>query len=197
MEDLKITIQGREIYDETKNLFYTIESKRLVLRHSLKSLTAWESIHKVSFLEKFGTDEISDKAMIDYIALMVIEPINFWDYYEEHPEVMSGLTRQDVINIKSYIQDPDTATTFNDKNIKSMGVKSRKKEIVTSEIIYYWMTVLGIPFECENWNLNRLLTLVRVCSLKNAPSKKMSRRDTIASNKSLNAMRRAQLGSKG
>ena len=62
---------------------------------------------------------------------------------------------------------------------------------------YYWMTALTIPFECENWNFNQLLTLIRVCSIKNSPGKKMSQKEIMASNKSLNAMRRAKLGSKG
>lgn len=197
MEDIKIHIIGRELYDESRDLFYKIDDVDLVLRHSLKSLSMWESEYKVSFMEKFGQPEMSTKAVIDYIAFMVVKPRNFLDYYEKHPEILTGILPRDITRIKDYIQDPMTATVFNDKAIKSMGATSSKKEIITAEIIYYWMTALSIPFECENWNLNKLLTLIRVCSIKNAPSKNMSKKDILSSNKSLNAVRRAKLGSKG
>lgn len=197
MEDLRIHIEGKELYDEDRDLFYRVEDLDLTLRHSLKSLTIWESVYKVSFMEKFGQPDMPVQSVMDYIAYMVIKPRNFLEYYEKHPDALTGINRTDIDRIRDYIQDPTTATVFNDKNIKKMGAASNKKEIVTSEIIYYWMTALAIPFECENWNLNRLLTLVRVCSIKNAPSKNMSKKDILSSNKSLNAMRRAKLGSKG
>lgn len=197
MDELRIHIIGKELYDETTDLFYTIDDIELTLVHSLKSLTMWESKYKVPFLEKFGNPELSTKSVLDYIAYMTVKPRNFQEYYEKHPEVLTGLTQNDIVKIKDYIQDPMTATVFNDKNLKRMGVTSSKKEIVTSEVIYYWLTALTIPFECENWNLNRLLTLVRVCSIKNAPGKNMSKKDILSANKSLNAARRAKLGSKG
>lgn len=197
MEDLRIVIEAKELYDEQSNRFYKVERQELILRHSLKSITMWESVYKVPFLEKYGTKDMTVKAVLDYIAFMVIEPKTFLWYYQEHPEVLTGLTEKDLIDIREYISDPMTATIFNDKALKRMGASSSKKEIVTSEIIYYWLVALEIPFEAENWNLNRLLALVRVCSIKNAPGKNMSKKDILASNKSLNAMRRAKLGSKG
>lgn len=197
MEDLKIHIIGRELYDESRDIFYQVDDIDLTLRHSLKSLTAWESVYKVPFMEKFGKEDMPAKSLMDYIAFMVIKPRNFLDYYERNPDVFTALTINDINRIKDYIQDPMTATTFNDNAFKKMGVTSSKKEIVTSELIYFWLTALSIPFECENWNLNRLLTLVRVCSIKNAPSKNMSKKDIFSANKSLNAARRAKLGSKG
>lgn len=197
MEDLRIHIIGRELYDENQDLFYKVEDIDLTLRHSLKSLTMWETVYKVPFLEKFGNPEMPTKSVMDYIAFMAIKPKNFLEYYERNPEVLTGLTAEDITRIREYIQDPMTATVFNDKALKKMGISSNKKEIVTSELIYYWLTALTIPFECENWNLNRLLTLIRVCSIKNAPSKNMSKKDVFSANKSLNAARRAKLGSKG
>ena len=85
-----------------------------------------------------------------------------------------------------------TATTFSDDNQKGRG-----KEIVTSELIYYWMIALNIPMECQKWHLNRLLTLIRVCNVKNAPPKKMGKRDIASKYASLNAARRNKLNTKG
>ena len=197
MDELRLHIIGKELYDDTKDLFYRVDDIELTLVHSLKSLTMWESKYKVPFLEKFGNQEMPTSSILDYIAYMTIKPKNFLEYYEKHPEVLTGLTQDDLTKIRDYIQDPKSATVFNDKNLKRMGVTSNKKEIVTSEIIYYWMTALTIPFECENWNLNRLLTLIRVCSIKNSPGKNMPKKDILSTNKSLNAARRAKLGSKG
>jgi hypothetical protein len=52
---------------------------------------------------------------------------------------------------------------------------------------------LQIPFECQHWHLNRLITLVRVCNLKNAPPKKVGRKTAAQQQRDLNAARRAQL----
>ena len=85
-----------------------------------------------------------------------------------------------------------TATTFSaDKKGKT------NRERVTSELIYYWMITLNIPFECQKWHLNRLLTLIRVCNIKNQPPKKMSKKQIMSRNSALNAARRQQLNSKG
>ena len=83
-----------------------------------------------------------------------------------------------------------TATTFVDRK------KSLKKEIITSEIVYYWMVMYNIPFECEKWHINRLLTLIRVCTVK-MNTEKMSKKDLYAQNRALNMARRKRLGTKG
>ena len=40
------------------------------------------------------------------------------------------------------------------------------RETPASELIYWYMSQLGIPFECDKWNLNRLLTLIRLAAAK-------------------------------
>ena len=189
--ELRITIDNKEVYDEETNTFHYLDKTELVLVHSLKSLSRWESIYKEPFMQKFGDNRMTSSETIEYIKCMIVEPKNY------EPDILMGLSNRDLNRISSYINDPMTATTFNEKSLKRVTGPSFNKEIITSEIIYYWMTALNIPFECENWNLNRLLALIRVCSIKNSPGKKMSQKEIMASNKALNAQRRAKLGSKG
>ena len=108
------------------------------------------------------------------------------------PKVYNSLSIKNIEQINKYIDEPMTATTFNEVNNNT-----RSREIITSELIYYWMFSLNIPMECQKWHLNRLLTLIRVCNIKNAPPKKMSRSDIMSRNAALNAARRKKLNSKG
>lgn len=121
---------------------------------------------------------------LDYIRCMTITQ-------NVDPEVYKFLTVENIKAINDYIDAPMTATTFSQQNT------SRSREIVTSELIYYWMIALNVPMKCEKWHLNRLLTLIRVCNIKNTPPKKMSRKDIMSRNAALNAARRKQLNSKG
>lgn len=109
------------------------------------------------------------------------------------PNVYLGLTAENVKEINEYISNPMTATTFYEGPEATRG----KQEIVTNELIYYWMISLQIPVEFEKWHLNRLLTLIRVCNVKNQPPKKRSQRDIASSYKALNEARRKQYNSKG
>ena len=121
---------------------------------------------------------------IDYIKCMTITQ-------NVNPKVYNSLTAENIEQINNYIDEPMTATTFSETN------NTRSREIITSELIYYWMFSLNIPMECQKWHLNRLLTLIRVCNIKNTPPKKMSRRDIMSRNAALNAARRKKLNSKG
>lgn len=108
------------------------------------------------------------------------------------PEVYNRLTSSNVRNVKKYIEAPMTATTFSKD-----GMGRRNQEIVTAELIYYWMIAMNIPFECQKWHLNRLMTLIRVCNIKNQPPKKRSSRDIMSRNTALNAARKKQLNTRG
>lgn len=178
---LKITVPGLELYDEEKNEFINYKDQTLQLEHSLVSISKWEAKWHKPFL---SDEDKTLEEIIDYIKCMTITQNVKSDVYDR-------LTSDNIQTINDYIQDSMTATTFSDDK------KTGKKEIVTSEIIYYWMITYNIPMECQKWHLNRLLTLVKVCTIKNSPPKKMSNSEIISRNKALNAARRKKLNTKG
>lgn len=178
---LTITIPGRELYNESIGEFLYINDTKLELEHSLISLSKWESKWNKPFLTN---KEKTEKEMRDYIRCMVLNK-TFDD------TTLLGLTSKNMKDIQDYIQAPMTATTI--KNTHGR----KNNEVVTSELIYCWMINLGIPFECQKWHLNRLLTLIEVCGIKQQPGKKMSTKDIMSNNAQLNAARRAAMNSKG
>ena len=178
---LTITVPAVEMWDESKEEFVSSKEQTLFLEHSLVSLSKWESRQHKSFL---FTKELTYEETIDYIKCMTLNEVD--------QEVYSHLTKSNFDEIYKYIKDPMTATTFRNENNRRNNV-----EIVTAELIYYWMFSLGIPYECREWHLNQLIALIRVCSIKNTPSKKMSKRQIMSQNAALNAARRQKFNTKG
>ena len=179
---LQITIPAVEQWDESVQEFVYSKPHTLQLEHSLISLSKWESKWHKPFLSK--TEKTTEET-IDYIRCMTLTQ-------NVKPEVYSNLSVENILQVNEYIENPMTATTFiEDRD----GKKSR--EIVTAELIYYWMISLNIPVEFEKWHLNRLLTLIRVCNIKNQPPKKSSRREIMSRNAALNAARKRQLNTNG
>lgn len=180
---LEITIPGTEEWDEDKEEFITTKEATLRLEHSLVSLSKWESRWGKPFLD---SEDKTIEETLDYIRCMTLTQ-------NVDPNVYYGLTSENVKQVEAYILAPMTATTISRRNNKTFG----PKEIITSELIYYWMITLNIPFECQKWHLNRLITLIEVCNIKNSPPKKLSRNELLMRNTELNAQRRKALNSKG
>lgn len=178
---LKLIVPPGELYDEAKGEFIYTKETVLQLEHSLLSLSNWEQKWHKPFM---GKTEKTDEEVLDYVRCMTITQ-------NVDPNVYLVLTEQNFKDINDYILDPRTATTINDQS----GKKNR--EIITNEIIYYWMTELNIPPEYAKWHLNHLLTLIEVASIKKQPPKKMSKKDILNRNRNLNALRKKQLGTTG
>ena len=178
---LTITIPAGENFDDSTQSFSEYEEVVLELEHSLVSLQKWESKWEKPFL---GEDKKSDEEILDYVYMMVLTPhISLED--------LAGLSAENSHDISNYIDAKMTATTFSDPPGRP------NREIITAEIIYHWMVALTIPFETQHWHLNQLLTLVKVCSKKNEPEKKMGRNDVAARNRALNEERKAKYGTSG
>lgn len=179
---LRLTIPAVEQWDEEKQEFVYAKEQTLELEHSLVSLSKWESKWCKSFL---SNNEKTYEETMDYIKCMTLTK-------NVSPEVYTHLTSTNIKQVDEYIQAPMTATYFSEDK-KGKG----NREIVTSELIYYWMIALNIPFECQKWHLNRLLALIRVCDIKNQPPKKRSKKEIMSRNAALNAARRKKLNTKG
>lgn len=183
---LTITIPAptAEYWDEVNEVFIyrqTGKEQILCLEHSLISLSKWES----KWCKPFLSSEKTDEEFLDYIKCMTLSSNVPQDVYDR-------LTLENYKAIGDYVNAPMTATTFyDDKSSKP------NREIITSELIYYWMVTLNIPFECEKWHIKRLLTLIRVCEVKNNPPKKLSRREIMSRNAALNAARKQKFNTKG
>lgn len=180
---LQIIIPARDdLWDEANGVFAVSKEQKLVLEHSLVSLSKWESRWCKPFLSRH---EKTTEQTIDYIRCMTLTQ-------NVDPEIYNFLTDDNIRAINAYIEAPMTATWFSNSN-----TGKQNSEQITAELVYYWMIALNIPFECQKWHLNRLLTLIRVCEIKNSPPQKMSRREILNRNAALNAARRKQLNSKG
>lgn len=180
---LIINVPDAEVFNSSNNEFYNVKGQTIALEHSLVSISKWESKWHKPFL--YTKDKKTSEEIRDYVRCMTLTQ-------NVNPILYTALTKENVDSIMAYIEDPMTATWFSEKEPKRAS-----REIITSEIIYYWMIALNIPFECQKWHINRLLTLIRVCNEKNAPHKKMSKREQLSRNRALNAARRKATGSKG
>lgn len=178
---LTITIPCEELFDEATGTFSPAgEDVILELEHSLVSLSKWESIHQVPFL---SAGEMTPEQIFSYIECMVVsgDPANLY-----------RCQQKDLDRINEYINSPQSATTFG-----STPSRRGSSEIVTAELIYYWMVAYQIPLEAEQWHLNRLFSLIKIAGIKNSKQKKMPQREIAQRNRDLNAERKAKLGTSG
>lgn len=175
---LELHIEGQSVWDENKEEFYNIPSCDLKLEHSLASISKWEAKYHMPYL---NTKDKTIEQTLDYVAMMNVgEPIK--DFLS-----LRLLTNEQIMQIHDYIDDPMTATTFSKEDEEAATKKTNK--FVTSEEIYYWMTTQNIPFECQHWHFNRLITLIKVCAINNKPEDKKPKKLTSTEL----AKRRAQM----
>jgi hypothetical protein len=178
---LRIKVVVAEGYDETSERFLEPETIVIELEHSLLSVSKWESKWEVPFLD---TNDKTNEQVLDYIRMMNLGP----DLPED---IFSKFTPENFDTINGYINAKMTATWFRENQ------EPKSREVITAELIYYWMISLGIPFQFEERHLNQLLTLIKVCNIKNAPSKKMTSQQAGQRARELNAQRKAAMGTKG
>lgn len=179
---LQIVVPPGELYDEQHQEFLTMDKEQILqLEHSLVSISKWEEKWHKAFL---GKEDKTTEEIMDYIRCMTLNK-------NVNPIAYKLLTQKNIEEINNYIQDPMTATTFSNEK------RGNNREILTNEIIYYYMIAFGIPSEYQKWHLNKLMTLIKVCDIKNQSPKKMSRKEVMNRNAALNAARRKQLNSKG
>jgi hypothetical protein len=179
---LQIIIPRTELFNDHTQEFFNIGPQSLQLEHSLVSLSKWESKWQKPFLSK---EDKTEEESLDYVRCMTISQ-------NIHPDTYACITPALMQEIIAYIQAPMTATTFTKDDSRKIN-----REVITAEIIYYWMIVHNIPFECQKWHLNKLLTLINVCNIKNQSPKKMSKRDLASRNQAINAARRRNLNTTG
>ena len=179
---LTIEVPGIELFDEISEKFVTAEAVTLDFEHSLVSLSKWESIFEKPFL---SSTEKTPEEIISYIKVMCLD--------EKTPgEIFHRLSQKNLDDINNYINAKMSATWFNEPK-----AASKRNEVITAELIYYWMIVFNIPIEFERWHLNRLFTLIKICNLKQEKPKKMSRGEVLSRNRALNEQRRARMGTTG
>lgn len=169
------------MFDDDTQKFVTSEDVTVELEHSLVSLSKWESIWEKPFL---GPREKSVEETLSYVEQMCRTP-------DIAPEAFHRLSDDNLRAINAYINAKMTATWFSSNSGKP------NQEVITSELIYYWLVTATIPWEAENWHLERLFTLIRVINEKNSPPKKMSPSELAARNRELNAQRKAQYNTTG
>ena len=179
---LTIRVGGTEAFDDEAQKFVDQGGTLLQLEHSLVSLSKWESIFEKPFL---GKEEKSPGEVVAYVKAMTLTP-------NVPAEIYAQLSEKNFEEVNEYIERKSTATWFADT-----GREPASREVVTAELIYYWMVTFNIPWEAQYWHLNRLFTLIRVCNVKSSKPKKMSRQEMADRNRRLNEERKKQLGTSG
>ena len=182
---LHIVVPERDLFDEKTSMITRVAETKLCLEHSLVSISKWEAKYKKPFISKNKNEKKTRQETLDYIKFMTLTQ-------NVDPNVYYCLTDDNIKDICEYIEDPMTASTVNEPESRS-----RSNEAITSELIYYWMTALQIPWEAQKWHLNRLLMLIRIGNVKNQPPKKMSKAALLARNRKLNDERRRKYNTKG
>lgn len=185
---LEIVVPGKEQWDEEHEMFVSSNEQVLHLEHSLVSISKWEAKWQKPFIRNERDERLTEEEFLDYVRCMTLTQ-------NVKPDVYLLLTSDNRKEINDYINSPMTATWFSEKDKKGIG----NRQAITSELIYFWMISFQIPFECQKWHLNRLMTLIKICneSREDPKSKKMSSRDLMNRNRALNEARKAKYHTRG
>ena len=187
--ELYLTVPGEEFFDQEKNVFVQTADTPLVLRHTLVSISKWEAKYERTFLSE-GTK--TREEILDYVRMMSLTVID--------DDVFLRLTEKENAQISEYIQKKHSASRLQQQHIQPGGANREK---TTSDLIYYWMIALGIPWEAQYWHLERLLTLIEIVQRKTEAANKQSSRkgsnksDMARQRRSAAAHNRARYGSTG
>lgn len=184
--ELVYNFPENEYFDNSKQRFITLPPIKLHFEHSLYTISLWESITKKPFFPKDDKDVMSNEQLLIYLKCSVVEEL------DDPNEVLFRLDEEFLDKFKEFIADTKSATWFNDNHIGGKQFGKPSKETMTSELLYYYMVALEIPFECEHWPINRLISLIRICSIKQS-NDPMSKKDEAMSRSQLNKMRKAQM----
>lgn len=183
---LVITVPAVESFDEATSTFVEFDAVTIELEHSLASISKWESEFERAFL---GPDPHTQEQVIGYIRCMCTTP-------NVDPSIFLRLSSENFDQINAYINRKMTATWFSETKQSGRG-----REVVTSEVVYFWMSHYSIPFEAEHWHFNKLMTLIRVANAKNDTGKKKpdraTRAEMLRQRRALNERRKAELGTSG
>lgn len=179
---LKVIVEGQELFDAETSTFSETETIELELEHSLLSLSKWESKHEKPFL---SSKDLTRDETFDYVMCMILTPGITKDMIEH-------ATVQIVSEVNAYINSPQSATKFGE-----LPKKRIQGEVITSELIYYWLSAFSLNWEAQHWHLNRLFSLIRIANNKNSPPEKISNAERARRMHDLNERRKAELGTRG
>ena len=158
---LIIKVGEKELFDPETETFFHTKPITIRMEHSLISISKWESHWEKPFLRTEGVVKgMSGYAEeLYYIKFMILGTVP-----DNIPEI---LFHSHLLEIREYISKKYTATVVRREGPK----RAPSRQIITTELVYYWMIKFGIPMECEKWHFNRLLMLIDVCNIKDTPQK--------------------------
>lgn len=188
----EICVDSKDGDDSVVGLLYKCKKSTIILEHSLWTISKWEAkMHKAYLKEDY---KMTTEEFLEYVKCMIIFPEDILE------EDFIRLTRNPkyIKQINDYISDKMSASCFMES--KSTGGRhGRSSDTMTSEVMYYSMFANQIPMELEHWHLNRLITLLRVFSVKNDVGSKKNRsmKDVMMDYDRINEMRKKKLGTRG
>lgn len=162
--------------------FHTFPEKTVNFEYSLSAIARWEAKWKIPFLSSQLPD--NDIRTFDFYRCMATD----------HDLSIEYITEEVAVKLKTYVDTPQTATTF---NVQNGDTPRGKSKVYTAEEVYALMFMNGVPLEFEDRNLNMLFVVLKIISVYSNPPKKMSQEEIKKQNTELNALRKKQYNTRG